>query len=107
MEAKIELDTGDRGIANVQTKKIEGELIAFLITAPELVDIKIISEEGYTLLDIMQVSGVNYLPISVQPIDYKGWGANYSNTKYFLNEKLEIFVSGGRNRKVKIKIRFE
>jgi len=105
-ETTIQLNTGEQGMVNVKTKKITGELKAFIITAPESVDIKIFSELNYLLLDIYQFRGVEYYPLIIQPKDVRGWGANYSNVPYFLNEHLIIFASGGPNKQVEIKIRY-
>ena len=64
-----------QGMATVQTENIEGELKAVILRAPQPLDVKIVSEEGYTLLDISQHSGVCYIPLSARMVGDIGWAA--------------------------------
>jgi len=106
MDVKIKLNTGE-GIGSIKTKKIVGDLYAIIITAKEDVDIKIISEMGYDILDILQFSGVDYFPIRVQNKDKKGHGFNYQADCFFLNEPIIISISGGKDRDVDIILRIK
>ena len=111
MDITIGLNTGNEGEKIVsKTKKINGKIDAIILKFEGFpIDLKIVSELGYTLLDIKKFQhkegNTTYFPLQVQGIDNEGHGANYSNAKYYLNETLGIRIAGPKNQEVEIIIR--
>ena len=106
MEQKITFNTKD-GMNTFQTNILEGELKTLIIKADDPVDIRIVSEFGYELLDIKQFVGVEYYPLVIKSKDSMGWGSNYGNVPFCLNESLIIVISGGPNREVSFLFRLK
>jgi len=104
MDVKIKINTGE-GMNSFKTKKLVGELYSLIISSKEDVDIKIISDIGYDILDIMQFNGIEYFPLRIQNKDKKGHGLNYQADSLILNESIIINVSGIANNDVDIILR--
>jgi len=108
MDQKININTKD-GIKEVTTNKLKGKLKAVIISSLEnnrlsKTRILIESELGYKLLDYPDFYNTIYIPISAQRIDkYSHLASEW--TDYYLDEKLKITVSGGRNQEIQIIIR--
>ncbi len=107
----IGLNTGQEGEQTIsKTKKVTGMVDAIILRFEGFpIDIKIVSELGYVLLDLKKFQrkegNSTYIPLQAQGIDKEGHGANYSNVKYYLNESLSINVNGPKNQEVEIIIR--
>jgi len=98
-ETVVEINT-ENGTSTEQTNILRGFLEAIIIDSESKVEVVIESERGYTLLHKHDCFGTIYVPLRVQPIDKKGWGANFQLDKYHLNERLIISVFGPQNKQV-------
>ena len=105
-DMKVNVNT-HKGFNVIETDKITGNLIALIIKTRDPLNLKIVSENGYSMLDYNTKPGVEYFPLIIQPKDINGHGANYDNVFYFLDEKLVISISGGINKEMELIIRTE
>ena len=107
MDQKININTKD-GIKEVTTNKLKGELKAVIISqsSERLSKARIVieSELGYKLLDYPDFSSSIYIPLSAQKIDkYSHLAPDWTN--YYLDEKLKITISGGRDQEIQVILR--
>ena len=102
------LNTAQSGKASFVTKKINGELDAFIISAPKPVSIKVSLDEykDLVLFKILKITGDYYLPIRSNAVSSEGIDFKFTQEKYILNNKLRFEVKGGFNTDVNIVVRY-
>lgn len=108
-DLKIRITIGDNGQGESTTSIISGELKCFLIdtSAPiAKLDCLITEYPGITLLDLNNVMGNHYYPITTQSINCKGEGFNYSTKEFCLNNKLSFRAMGKRGSVIEVIVRY-
>lgn len=108
----FELNTSDRGLAEIETLEIQGFIEAIIIkTGDEQISpVNIYSEmenEEICILDMKGFSGNIYMPIRTRAYFlHDKDSSEYAVTRYSINGPIGIIVTGAYNRKVKFEIRY-
>ena len=90
MKEKKYIVSLEKGYAQVETDKIEGEMDSIIIIFPGQGEITIMSELGYDIFHSREIRDTEYYPIRIQPLDKYGHRINFQADKFLLNEKLII-----------------
>jgi len=108
----IEGSTNLNGEFEFETEKINGELCAIIIdTEVPLYQLNIYLKDFPDIClfsnEHSQLNGQKYIPLRVQAIDGSYEKFNFSQEKYYLNDKIIIEAIGQINTKLKIILRYE
>ena len=103
-ESRFRISSKD-GFNQIITKRLTGELACIILKSDNKIEVNIDSEEGYNLLCLKDVAGIQYLAIKTNSVDFNGHVYEMPSN-YFLNEKLIISVNGGKNLEVEVLLRF-
>jgi len=104
-ELKYNLSTGNTGVFQIVTPEINGELQAVIVSNVRSTYIQILSEIGYPLFQRWH-EGSHYLPITISQVSPSGNQRNFGASKFKLKEKLIINVSGAKNERVLLILRY-
>jgi len=106
-EKVIEINTGS-GRAVFLTELMEGKLNAVIIESQDKVSVMISSDLGYLIFHNPEHYGVKYYaPRAVMRGPERKLIVSDQFDKFVLNEPMDIMVDGGKNRDVKIILRFD
>jgi hypothetical protein len=101
------LKTFSSNDASALTEKINGKLLAMIITADKATWLNISSaDNGFTVYEKKDYNGTYYLPVRITPVSKSGNQFNFSAEYFFLNEALVIQIRGQIDTTATIKIRY-
>lgn len=103
-----ELNTLQSNSADTSIEKINGKLLAVLLDSNVKCHVIIKSKKHpeFVLLDDMEYSGFNYIPLKCLSFDYERRILSFAPSEYYLDEELEIIVLGSTNTLLKFEIRY-
>lgn len=102
-EHRFRLNTGN-GQSKFITDILDGQLECVLVRCPQKVSMAIVSEIGYTLYRNPEVVGNIYVCLRTRKINEEGHGYD-DGDKFYLNERLILYVNGPKNLDVEIILR--
>lgn len=106
-EQRIELMTNEKGLAERNTKRIVGKLKSIIISSPTTIDFILkIKDLDIILFKTYAFSGTRYHAIKFRPLSEPGKIEDYFED-YYLDDILTVQVSGARNSKIKLILRWE
>ena len=106
-EQRIELTTNEKGLAERNTKRIVGKLKSIIISAPSSIDLVLkIKEFDIPIFKAYSFSGTRYYTVKFRPLSEPGKIEDYFED-YYLDDVLIVQVSGSRNAKIKLILRWE
>ena len=105
-DLKIRLTTAENK-ASFITSNLKGELKAIILRNKEWINITMESELGYMILSEKNHSGVHYIPITIAELSPQAHKRNFTASRFFLNEKLIIYIESSKpTQEVEIILRF-
>ena len=105
-EIVYDLNTVESGEVSVQTELIRGYLEAIQIETTQINAIHIFTNSGLIVYEKQGLSGVQYLPIRVDTVANNGDKFNFTQTRYLLNESVNIKIFAGLNVSCKITLKY-
>lgn len=106
-EQRIDLTTNEKGLAERNTKRIVGKLKSIIISSKSTIDVVLkIKEFDLPIFKTYAFSGNRYFAIKFRPLSEPSKIEDYFED-YYLDDILTVQVTGQRNAKVKLILRWE
>ena len=107
-DVMLEMSLSDTNVSIDSTPIINGHLEMIKVSSPVPVSVKVVLEDypKIELLDIGNFVGDNCFVTRVQPINKDREFLNMTQTKWALNDKLKVIVTGQKGHTVFVLIRY-
>jgi len=110
-DLRVVLNTATSGKASTITKKINGKICAIIINCLKPINIVIRFDEykEIELLKLINFQGLKYIPLAITNLtsDHAQLSeVNLTESKFYVNNQLEIAIDGGKNTEAEIIIRY-
>tara|TARA_Y100000310_G_C20698881_1_gene827806 strand:- start:600 stop:1019 length:420 start_codon:yes stop_codon:yes gene_type:complete len=108
IEEVVDLFTGDTNASMGTTDLINGFLECVIVYTSKPVELRICLDDypEIALLDVVNFTGDDYLPLRVPARDISNDRFNYSTEKWALNNTLRIEVKGAPNTETRVIVRY-
>lgn len=110
METVISLGIDESRTVTQTTGKLSGELEAFVISSPDVMSLTITLEKfpNIVIYECRNMKGEFYIPVRIQPQNFRGDGFNYGMEEYYLqDDKLILHAQGPTGIVVKVHVRIK